>query len=173
MIKREDLVKIGKFNKPHGIKGEISFTFTNDSFDESECPFLICELDGIFVPFHIEEYRFKSDSTALIKFKNIDSDEKVRFLTNLEVFFSKEYLIDTPDDSINAWDYFIGFTLIDERTGQIGVIADVDESTINTLFIIEKEGKELLIPANDDMITHINEDEKQLFIDLPEGLLDI
>ena len=67
MIKREDVYKIGVFNKPHGIHGELSFTFTDDIFDRVEAEYLICLLDGIFVPFFLEEYRFRSDSTALVE----------------------------------------------------------------------------------------------------------
>ena len=58
MIKKDEVFKIGIFNKPHGVKGEISFTFTDDIFDRVECEYLVCLLDGIFVPFFIEEYRF-------------------------------------------------------------------------------------------------------------------
>ena len=92
MIIREDLIKIGRFNKPHGIRGELSFVFTDDSFDESECPFLICELDGIFVPFRIEEYRFKSDSSALMKLKRVDTDEQAKTFSNTDVYFPKQHL---------------------------------------------------------------------------------
>jgi 16S rRNA processing protein RimM len=172
MITRDELVKIGKFNKPHGIKGEISLHFTGDSFDEKECPFLICELDGIFVPFKWEEYRFISNSTALVKLKNVHSDEKARLLTNKDAFFPKEYIKENREDDVFSWDYFIGFTLFDEKTGEVGLISDVDESTLNTLFIIEKEGEEIFIPAVAEMITHINEEEKKIHMDLPEGLLE-
>ena len=58
MIRKEEVYKIGIFNKPHGIHGELSFTFTDDIFDRVEAEYLICLLDGIFVPFFIEEYRF-------------------------------------------------------------------------------------------------------------------
>ena len=61
MIRKEEVYKIGIFNKPHGIHGELSFTFTDDIFDRVEAEYLICLLDGIFVPFFIEEYRFRSD----------------------------------------------------------------------------------------------------------------
>ena len=33
MIKKDEVFKIGVFNKPHGVKGELSFTFTDDIFD--------------------------------------------------------------------------------------------------------------------------------------------
>ena len=71
MIKKEEVYKIGLFNKPHGIHGELQFTFTDDIFDRVDCDYLICLLDGIFVPFFIEEYRFRSDSTALVKLEGI------------------------------------------------------------------------------------------------------
>lgn len=67
MIKKEEVYKIGLFNKPHGIHGELQFTFTDDIFDRVDCDYLVCLLDGIFVPFFMEEYRFRSDSTALVK----------------------------------------------------------------------------------------------------------
>ena len=49
----------------------MQFTFTDDIFDRVDCDYLICLLDGIFVPFFIEEYRFRSDSTALVKLEEI------------------------------------------------------------------------------------------------------
>ena len=64
MIRKEDVVRIGTFNKPHGVKGELSFTFTDDIFDRVNCDYFICLLDGIFVPFFLEEYRFRSETTA-------------------------------------------------------------------------------------------------------------
>jgi 16S rRNA processing protein RimM len=180
MIKREDLVKIGRFNKPHGIKGEISFGFTNDSFEDSEKPFLICELDGILVPFRLEEYRFTSGSAALVRLTTIDSDKKARLLANKDVYFSKNHLKEDPEEEQYAWDYFIGFTLMDEKAGEIGRISAVDDSTLNTLFIIEQENEvktrhttSLLIPAADEMITHIDEEQKKIYVELPEGILNL
>ena len=89
MIKKEELIKIGQFNKPHALNGEISFTFTDDIFDRSDCDYIVCDIDGIFVPFFIEEYRMRTDTTALIKLVNINSSDEARMFTNLEVFFPK------------------------------------------------------------------------------------
>jgi 16S rRNA processing protein RimM len=173
MIQREDLVKIGQFKKPHGIRGEISFSFTNDSFDKSEQPFLLCELEGIFVPFLLEEYRFTSDSTALVKLKNIDSEEKAKRISHKEVYFPKEEMMEKTIDESFTWDYFIGYTLIDKHSGEIGLISDVDESTINTLFIIQKGEAEILIPATGEWITGKSDAKKELYVELPEGVLEL
>jgi 16S rRNA processing protein RimM len=173
MIERDEIDKIGNFNKPHGVKGEISFSFSDDSFDESECPFLICEMDGIYVPFKMEACRFKSASTALIKLKNIDSEEKAKTLANKEVYFPKKYLREKIEENMYSWDYFIGFSLVDKQSGKIGTIIDIDDSTLNTLFIVAGNEGEILIPANDEIIIHIDEKQKEIQIELPEGILDI
>ena len=47
MIQKEEVYKIGLFNKPHGIHGELQFTFTDDIFDRVDCDYLVCLLDGI------------------------------------------------------------------------------------------------------------------------------
>ncbi len=173
MIKRDELLKIGHFNKPHGIKGEISFSFTDDVFEESECKFFICELNGIFIPFEIENCRFTSDTSAFVKLKNIDSEIKIKPFSHLDVYFPKKYILQQESSSseINSWDYFIGYTMEDEISGNIGVITDVDETTINTLFIVENNGEEFLIPAVSEFILGIDSEQKILQVRLPEGLI--
>ena len=54
MIKREEVYKIGKLGKTHGVSGELSFLFEDDVFDRADADFLILDIDGILVPFFIE-----------------------------------------------------------------------------------------------------------------------
>lgn len=176
MIKEDEVFKIGIFNKPHGIKGEISFTFTDDVFDRSDCDYLVCLLDGIFVPFFIEEYRFKSDSTALIKFEGIDSAEKARMFTNIPVYFPKKYVDDDDDeddDTISSWNFFVGFKVFDKELGSLGEIEAVDESTMNVLFFINKDGKEIILPAHEEFIVDLNKKDRIITVELPDGLIDL
>jgi 16S rRNA processing protein RimM len=173
MIKREDVYKIGLFNKPHGINGELLFTFTDDVFDRVECDYLICLLDGIFVPFFIEEYRFRSDSTALVKLDGVDTAERARMFTNVEVYFPKA-LAEKDDNDELTWDFFVGLRIEDIHHGALGTISEVENSTINTLFVVETEnGGELLIPAQEEFIVDINKDAGVVTVDLPEGLVDM
>lgn len=171
MIKREEVFKIGQFNKPHGIHGELSFTFTNDLFDRVECDYFICLLDGIFVPFFIEEYRFRSDTTALVKLEDINSAEKARMFTNVEVYFPTKYLSEEVTDTDITWEFFEGFEVHDSHLGYLGKIAEVDQSTINVLFVVEREGGEqLLIPAQEELMVEVDAENRKIEMDLPEGL---
>ena len=172
MIRKEEVYKIGLFNKPHGIHGELSFTFTDDIFDRADCDYLICQLDGIFVPFFIEEYRFRSDSTALIKLEGIDTTERARMFTNVEVYFPARFVEEaTPGDL--SWDFFVGFRMEDVQHGALGEIVDVDTTTVNTLSVVEKDGEELLVPAQEAFIVGVDQEQKLVTVDLPEGLLSL
>ena len=172
MIKKDEVFKIDIFNKPHGVKGEISFTFTDDIFDRVECEYLVCLLDGIFVPFFIEEYRFRSDTTALVKLEGVDTSEKARMFTNVEVYFPKKYVGEEEDsDDIPTWNYFIGFKVEDVNHGELGEIVAVDDSTMNVLFAIEKDGEELLLPAHEEFIIKLDKKKRLLTVEVPDGLI--
>ena len=119
MIKKDEVFRIGIFNKPHGVKGEISFTFTDDIFDRVDGEYLICLLDGIFVPFFIEEYRFRSDTTALVKLERVDTAEQARKFTNVEVFFPKKFAEEDDSEDIPTWNYFVGFQVEDINHGHL------------------------------------------------------
>ena len=172
MIRKEEVYKRGVINKPHGVKGEVTFTFTDDIFDRVDCDYLVLLLDGILVPFFIEEYRFRSDTTALLKFEDVETVEKARMFTNVEVYFPVKYMEEDDDETIPTWNYFVGFEVDDINHGHLGKITHVDDSTMNILFVIEKEGEELLIPAHEEFIIDLDKKHRRIRVEIPEGLLE-
>lgn len=174
MIRKEDVFKIGQFTKPHGTKGEIGLLTQFDLFDESDDPYLICEIEGILVPFFIEEYRYKSNSVVLVKLEKLDSEDAVREFTNKEVFYPMEE-VPEEEDLVGdmSWDGFIGYQVTDEQHGKLGLITEVDETTRNVLLKIDYQGEELLIPAVEEIILSADHTNKQIIVRLPEGLLDL
>jgi len=169
MIEEQDVYKIGQIGRVHGVKGEVTFNFTDDVWDRTESEYLFLRVDGILVPFFLEEYRLRSDSTALVKFLDYDSANDVQFLVGCEVFFPHSLTPEMGEDEEYTWRYFTGFELYDERAGLIGTIDRVDDSTQNILFQVG----ERLIPAAEDWIKDINHKERVIHMALPEGLLDI
>lgn len=167
MIKREEVFKIGKIGRPHGIKGELMFYFTDDVFDRTDADYLVLQIDGILVPFFIEEYRFHGQETALITFEDIDSQEKARTLVGCEVFFP--HADNDADADELRYDDLEGYTLIDDNTGrEVGVIEYVDQQTMNIMFELS-DGT--LIPASEELITDIDQKNRKITLNIPEGLL--
>ena len=169
MIREEEVYKIGRLGKTHGVRGEISFLFDDDVFDRVDADYLLLMVDGILVPFFMEEYRFKSDTNAIVKFEDIDTQERARELTGCDVYFMRA-LADS-DEEVLSWTEIIGFSLIDETSGEcIGKIASVDDSTLNILFELDNER---LIPASEELITDVDKENRTITIELPQGILDL
>ena len=165
--------KIGRLGKTHGVKGEISFHFTDDVFDRVDADYVFIETEGLQVPFFFEEYRFRNEDTAIVKFEGIDDATRAAQFTGCDVYFPRE-LSDTGDNEL-TWTEIVGFTIADSGSGQtVGEITAVDLSTINTLFEVRTpEGQSLLIPANDDLIDEIDRQERRITMRIPEGLMEI
>ena len=169
MIRREEVYKIGRLGKTHGVRGEISFLLDDDVFDRTDADYLILDIDGILVPFFIEEYRFKTDSNALMKFDGIDTQERAKELTGCDVYFPRSQA--DEDETNISWAELVGYNLIDSNSGKtIGEIAAVDDTTINILFELA-DGK--LIPASEELIQQIDTKRHQIEIKLPIGILEL
>ena len=172
MISKNDVFPIGQITKPHGVSGEMSFSFTTDIFDREEIPYFIFDMQGILVPFFLEEYRFKGSTTGLLKLDGVTTDEQARSFAGLTIFLPKSYLEKVEDTEIEL-DYFAGFSLIDSEKGLLGVISEVDQTTDNVLFVIPTKDDELLIPAGEEYIEEIDHEKKIIYVKLPEGLLEL
>ena len=171
MIQRDELIPVGKFTRPHGVRGEMSLLLSGDVFEDSAGECVVCAMDGIFVPFFIEEYRYKTDNVVLVKFEKIDTVEQARMFTNKEAYVLKRDCDGGQADF--TWADFIGFSAEDTVKGSLGSIAYVDDSTLNVLFVVERpDGSELFIPAQEVFIEEIDYDNQHLLFNLPEGLVD-
>ena len=168
MIKQEEVYHIGRLGKAHGVKGEVSFQFDDDIFDRVDCDYLVLDVDGILVPFFIEEYRFRSDSVALVKFEDIDTQQRAAELTGCDVYFPRALAAEDESPSLTM---LVGFDIVEANGGTtVGRIAAIDDSTANLLFELE-DGR--LIPANDDLIEDIDTQQQKITMSLPEGLLTL
>lgn len=172
MISENEIFPIGQIVKPHGVNGELSFTFTTDVFDEEKTAFFILEVNGIYVPFFIESYRFKSNSTGLLKLEDINNEIQAKALSGTTIYLPKTYL-DKVESTDVELDYFVGFEIVDANAGSIGAITEVDQTTENALFVIGYGEDEMLIPIGEDYIVEIDHDNKVLYVSLPDGLLEL
>lgn len=109
-------------------------------------PFVFVQRDGLFVPFRSEE---------------------IASLMGEEIFVLRTD-VQEEEDGLMTWQDLVGYTIIDEepsgKTQTIGIIADIDESTINTLATLE-DGR--MLPLHEDFINDIDEDAHVLHVSLP------
>ena len=88
--------------------------FDDDIFDRTDAEYLILDIDGILVPFFMEEYRFRNDSVCLVKFCDIDTQQRAQELTGCDVFFPRSMAAESEDGlSLSS---LIGYTLLSSPT---------------------------------------------------------
>ena len=122
-------------------------------------------MEGIFVPFFIESLRFRSETTAIVKFEDIDNEAEIRPFFGKKIYVKKELIGEETDDMLNIF----GYTMFDENGKVIGKIDDIDTSTINTLIISGDD----MIPLASVEVLDINHKLHTISLKLPDGLLDI
>ena len=175
MIKAEDVIRIGRLGKPHGIAGELGFHFEDDVFDRTQCPYWLVMTDGILVPFFWESYRFRSETTALVKFEGVDNERQARAMSNQEVFYPKSQLDkDWYEHQPLTWTQLVGWQLTDAGSGaSFGEITAVDDSTLNVLLEVRGPKGKLIVPAAEELFEVFDKGNSRLSLRVPEGLLEM
>lgn len=163
-----DVYRIGRIGKPHGVTGEMTFVFTDDIFDRSDTDYLLLRVDGLLVPFFIEQYRFRSDTTALLSLEGVDSFDRARELTNCDVFFPRAQA--TGDEGPTPAS-IVGYTIVGDDGKVVGEVTSVDDTTANTLLVVD-DGR-LLIPVADEYVKDIDTARRRITMTLPDGLLEL
>lgn len=173
MILEKDILLVGRTRKPHGIRGEIVLSFQKTGYAELDTDFYFLEMYGIPVPYFVEEFISTTDVDARVKFEDVDDEKGAARLVDKRVFLPRERVKAVHDQDKDDWSYFIGFDVVDQHGKHLGRIREVDDSTINVLFIVAREeDEEYLIPAAEDFMIAIDEEKGLLKMRLPEGLLD-
>lgn len=175
MINAEEIIKVGKFQKTHALKGELNMISDIDPDYYLEGNPMIIEYDGILVPYYVETVRQKGSSSYLVKISGIDSEEAAGEFVNKEIAILKKDAEHWLGDEIIDSNELSGFSIFDSETGEeIGVVENIDDTTVNLLFIVKgNNGEEIFIPANEDFITEIDEGNKIIKMILPEGLINL
>ena len=173
-IQKSNCRKIGYFQKPHGIKGAVTLSF-EPQYDLSleNGPVLLVEIDGLLVPYFIEEegLRFRSSESAVVQLNWVDDDEKARLLSGLSVYLKEEDIVE-PEEELMVH-HLAGFDLFDQQSTKIGKIEKVEDYGGNLLFLLQYQGREILVPFNEALLVDLDEKKKKIVMQIPDGILEL
>jgi 16S rRNA processing protein RimM len=162
--------EIGYISKTHGLKGHIILRLNElINIDEDAIKSIFLDINGSQVPYFIEECR-PNNAGYIIKLETIDTVDTSKKLIGKKAFALSDFVLEN-DESLKE---FIGYAIIDVKSGNIGNIADVDEKTDNAIIkVIHPSGVEIILPFNDDFIIEIDDDLKTIEFNAPEGLIEM
>lgn len=165
-------VEIGTIQRTHGVGGEFQVIWNDDFYlEEQNLESVFIEFDGIPVPFFIASIRPKGEDKALVKFDDIEDVDTADELVGLKMLIPADEI--TKSDELLMSD-LVGYTLCNAQNQHIGNIVDYQEYQSNSVFtVLHHSGKEVMIPATDELIVEFDTEKKIIIMELPEGLIDL
>ncbi|MEC3906656.1 ribosome maturation factor RimM [Tamlana sp. 2201CG12-4] len=172
-MKKEDCFYLGKIVKKYSFKGEVLAKLDTDQpelYEHLDAIFL--ELRNNLVPFFVEHSQLHKSELLRLKFEDVDTEADADAIMKSGLYLPLDLL---PKLEGNKF-YFhevIGFSVEDINYGNVGVITAINDSTAQSLFEIDRNGTEVLIPMNDEFIINVDRDNKKIVVETPEGLIDL
>lgn len=164
---------MGYIVRTHGTSGNVVIYLDvdyPDDYDGLESVFV--EVKGELVPYFIEDINIQKQSNAIVRFEDINTIEKGQALIGSSLYLPLDELAELEEDEF-YYHEIKGFTVVDEVKGELGVVQEVYSLNGQDLIAMEYQGSEVLIPTANDIVLKADKGSKKLFVNLPEGLLEV
>jgi len=172
-VELKDCFYLGKITKKYSFKGELIISLDTDEPEiYKNLKSVFININGRLIPYFIEKSKSQKKATLRVKFEDINSEEEALSIINKEVYLPLENLPELKGKKF-YYHEIIGYNVVDTNHGNIGIIIKVEDKTSQSIFIIKNNGKEILIPVNDNIIQMINRKNKTIHITAPNGLIDL
>lgn len=170
-ISEDQLINIGFISKPYGFNGELIFAIEEGDADDYEhATFFFITMEGKPVPFLVEAIK-TNGSSMIVKLQDVSTESEAKKLSGKKISVEKSSVASPVNDM--DWDDLIGYHLFDKTYGLLGRLERLEKSSHQIIAQCTVNNKEVLFPLHEDFIAAIDEEKKELHLDLPEGLLDV
>ena len=168
----DDYYEIGFILKPHGLKGAVNIQLDVDEPEEyATMESVFVKIGNELIPFFIASMQLTGNK-GVIYFEDVNSFEEAERLRSCPLYLPLDQLPELKEGQF-YYHEVIGYTIVDEKEGDLGVIRDVLSGGNQDLISMDYKQKEVLIPVTDDIVLNADHEKKAVFVRLPEGLLDI
>lgn len=169
------LIEAGHSYKVYGLKGALWISIEKEyqAFVKKN-KVIFFNLEGNPVPFFIEKITL--DDSWLVNFKDVTNPEEAALLSNQTIYVDQSRMKEVPRKTIKeeVSDYsWIGYTLLDETSGQSGIIQAVEEFPQQLMAVILYKDKEHYILLRDEWIKQVDDESKTIHMLLPEGMFEL
>ncbi len=164
-------LEIGQIVNTFGIKGMVKVKpFTDDirRFDELKTVYV--EKNNNQTEYEIEEVKYHKDM-VLIKFKGIDKVEQAEMLRNSYLTVSRDSVEKLEEGRYYIVD-LLGLEVYTDEQILLGTLEDIFNTGSNDIYVVkDKQGKQILLPAIQDVIKQIDIENKKIIVHLLPGLI--
>ena len=164
-------LEIGQIVNTFGIKGMVKVKpFSDDitRFDKLEKVYI--KQKNVNKIYEIEEVKYHKNM-VLLKLKGIDNPEDADLLRNSYLLVDRE-----EEEPLQEGTYYIvdmlGLDVFDDEGNLLGKLEDIFNTGSNDIYVVKDElGKQILLPAIEDVIKNVDIENKKLIVHLIPGLI--
>ena len=162
---------MGFIKKIHGVKGQVrlrAHRYFEDAI--SNASFLFLGLYGEMVPFAVKS--IQGENPFIVHFEDVLSPQDAESIKSTRVYLP---VAEVSDIMATGESDLSGFSINlpnGERIGEIVKVEEFPEQLMATVRL-SKDNREVLIPLNDTFIDKIDMENKEVHMDLPDGIMDL
>ncbi len=166
---------LGKILRPHGVKGDVVVYLDSDSLSRyKKMKLIYVDVEGSLKEFDVSKVISikEHEHTAVIHLVGVEDINAAEHYLKLDLY---QPLTSLPKLRGKKF-YFheiIGFTIIDEKEGDLGEVTNVYELPQHAVGEFIKNEKAVLFPLSEIFISKIDRIEKKIYVTIPEGLIDV
>jgi 16S rRNA processing protein RimM len=165
-----ELLEIGRIIRSHGLAGRMKVLSYLESQDT------LGDLKEVWVGTKVQDaamFPLVSVQTGresfILKLGGIEDRDAASRLVGSSVWIPLEKWKKLPDGEY-YWHDIIGLSVVTEEGRALGKIESVFPTGSNDVYVCRGKGKEILLPAIDDVVRKIDMDQKMMVVRLLEGL---
>jgi 16S rRNA processing protein RimM len=161
---------IGKFRRPHGIKGEIVMTVLID-FPELIHKGQLIYVGERYTPYEVRSVRWHGGD-LLVALAEMPDRTAVEIFRNIMVYMKAKDIPEPPEGEYYIHQ-LVGLDVVTDQGQELGKIKEILVTGANDVYLVESEGgKEILLPAIEQVVLDINHDSGKVVVHILPGLLD-
>ena len=155
---------IGEITKPQGVHGELKLrpvTCDPGRFEGLEQAYLL--EDGQYRPVKIQVRRAGADA-VFFRMEGVESRNDAETYRGRQLYIDRAHAVELDGDSTFICD-LIGLRGRLSDGGDIGALADVLQPGGNDVYVFEKQGREVLVPALKSVVLKVDLAAGEMLLD--------
>lgn len=166
----EDLLQVGAITSTHGLQGEVKvFPTTDDPKRYSRLKKVWLDSGKELIPLEVERVKYFKQF-VIVKFRGLNHIEDIEKFVKKNLYVTRDQAVKLKKNEYFIAD-LIGLQVEDEEENELGTLTDVLATGANDVYVVEQNGKEVLIPAIRQCILDVDLEKKRMKVHLLEGLL--
>ena len=166
-----DYLELGQIVNTFGIKGMVKIKpFTDDVEQFEQLQTIYIEKKNSKKEYEIEEVKYHKNM-ILLKLKGIENPEQAETLRESYVLISREKAKKLEEGTYYIVD-MIGLEVFTEEGEKLGILEDIFNTGSNDIYVVKNDlGKQILLPAIEEVIKKIDIENKKIIVHLIKGLI--